>query len=97
MNRLKILGAFDTVPNVIEMARNKAESFPLDGGNPKSIKLHKSVQELQSTLLDVLPLLINKLVPNTFRMHFSRMDHSKSEANSPARPRFGKPFRRVED
>ena len=67
MNRLKILGAFDSVPNVIEMARNKAESFPLDEANPKSIKLHKSIQELQWTLLRVLPPLIDKIVPKTFR------------------------------
>ena len=67
MNRLKILGAFEKVPNIIEMARNKAEAFPLDSGNPKSVQLHKNVEELQATLLETLPPLINKLVPGSFR------------------------------
>lgn len=49
------------------MARNKMESFPLDTANPKSIKLHVSVKELHKTLLKVLPVLIDKLVPGTFR------------------------------
>jgi hypothetical protein len=64
MNRLRILGAFETVPNIIEMARNKAQTFPLDERNPKSVKLHENVHELRTTLLQVLPVLINKLVPN---------------------------------
>jgi hypothetical protein len=67
MNREKILAAFENVPNIIEMARNKAETLPLDGANPKSVQLHKSVQELQNTLLEILPALIDKLIPGTFR------------------------------
>lgn len=67
MNRLKILGAFEKVPNIIEMARNKVETFPLDKNNFKTVKLHASVEELQATLLQTLPVLINKLVPGTFR------------------------------
>lgn len=67
MNRAKILASFESVPNIIEMARNKAENFPLDSKNPKSIQLHQNVQELQATLLRTLPALINKLVPGTFR------------------------------
>lgn len=63
MNRLRILGAFGKVPNIVEMARNKAETFPLDGQNPKSVKLHQNVHELRMTLVRVLPPLINKLVP----------------------------------
>ncbi|KFA78623.1 hypothetical protein S40288_11199 [Stachybotrys chartarum IBT 40288] len=66
MNREKILAAFENVPNIIEMARNKAETLPLDGANPKSVQLHKSVQELQNTLLEILPALIDKLIPGTF-------------------------------
>lgn len=67
MNRLKILAAFGTVPQIIEMAQNKAETFPLDGKNPKRIQLHKNIQDLQETLLRTLPALINKLIPGTFR------------------------------
>ncbi|KAK0713760.1 hypothetical protein B0T26DRAFT_678051 [Lasiosphaeria miniovina] len=66
MNRLKILAAFESVPNIIEMARNKAETFKLDSSNPKSIQLHKCVQELQLMLIRTLPALINRLVPGTF-------------------------------
>ncbi|KAK3376048.1 hypothetical protein B0T24DRAFT_699039 [Lasiosphaeria ovina] len=66
MNRLKILAAFESVPNIIEMARNKAETFKLDSNDPKSIQLHKRVQELQLTLIQTLPALINRLVPGTF-------------------------------
>ncbi|KAE8446335.1 hypothetical protein EG329_012084 [Mollisiaceae sp. DMI_Dod_QoI] len=66
MNRRKILGAFGSVPNIIEIARNKAETFPMDSKNPKSVQLHKSIQELQETLLRTLPVLINKLIPGTF-------------------------------
>lgn len=65
MNRLRILGAFEMVPTIIEMARNKAETFPLDGNNPKSVKLHKNVHELRTTLLRALPALIQKLVPSS--------------------------------
>ncbi|KAB5583584.1 hypothetical protein GE09DRAFT_1212161 [Coniochaeta sp. 2T2.1] len=65
MNRLRILGAFEMVPNIIEMARNKAELFPLDAKNPKSVKLHKNVHELRTTLLRALPALIQKLVPSS--------------------------------
>jgi len=65
MNRLRILGAFEMVPNIIEMARNKAETFPLDDRNPKSVKLHKSVHQLRMTLLRALPALIQKLVPSS--------------------------------
>ncbi|RDW79368.1 hypothetical protein BP6252_04006 [Coleophoma cylindrospora] len=66
MNRRKILAAFGAVPNIIETARNKAKNFPLDS-NPKIIRLHKNIQELQETLLRTLPVLINKLIPGTFR------------------------------
>jgi hypothetical protein len=67
MNRLKILGAFENMPNIIEMARNKAASFPLDSKNPRSIELHKSMDGLHATLLGTLPALINRLIPGTFR------------------------------
>jgi hypothetical protein len=67
MNRRKILAAFGDVPNIIEMARNKAETFPMDCKNLKRVQLHKSIQELQETLLRTLPALINKLIPGTFR------------------------------
>jgi hypothetical protein len=65
MNRLRILGAFEMVPNIIEMARNKAETFPLDANNPKSVKLHKNVHDLRTTLLRALPALIQKLAPSS--------------------------------
>lgn len=65
MNRLKILDAFQNVPNIIEMARNKAETFPLDDQNPKSVKLHQNVHELRTTLVRALPPLINKIAPST--------------------------------
>jgi hypothetical protein len=67
MNRTKILASFERVPNIIEMARNKAKNFPLDSSNQASIQLHRNVQELQETLLRILPPLIEKLVPGTFR------------------------------
>jgi hypothetical protein len=66
MNRCKILAAFGAVPNIIEMGQNKAETFPMDSKNPKSVQLHRSIQELQETLLRTLPALINKLIPGTF-------------------------------
>lgn len=65
MNRLKILTAFDTVPTIIEMAQNKAETLPLDLNNPKSVKLHMNIHELRTTLLRALPVLIQKLVPSS--------------------------------
>lgn len=58
------------MPNIIEIARNKAETLPLESGYPKSVQLHKSIQELQETLLKTLPVLIDKLVPGTFREKF---------------------------
>ena len=67
MNRIKILTAFEKVPNIIEEARNKAETFPLDKENPKSVQLHKHVDKLHWVLMQTLPVLINRLVPNTFR------------------------------
>ncbi|KAM7213570.1 hypothetical protein V8F06_011067 [Rhypophila decipiens] len=66
LNRTKILGAFENVPNIIEMARTKAETFPLDSNNTKSVQLHKKVRLLQDTLIKSLPPLINKLVPSGF-------------------------------
>jgi hypothetical protein len=85
MNRLKILGAFETVPNIIEMARNKSETFPLDCKNPKSIQLHKNVQELQATLLRTLPALINRLVPGTFRKIMKQELHAGNQVTNCAR------------
>ncbi|KAM7183494.1 hypothetical protein V8F33_013541 [Rhypophila sp. PSN 637] len=66
LNRVKILGAFENVPNIIEMARNKAKTFPLDNDNPKSVQLHTKVRLLQDTLIKSFPPLINKLVPSGF-------------------------------
>jgi len=65
MNRLKILGAFERVPNIIELAKDRVETFPRDS-NPKSARLHQSVRDLQLTLLRTLPVLIDKLIPGTF-------------------------------
>jgi len=67
MNRRKILTAFAAVPNIIEIAKNKAETFPMDSKKPKSVDLHMSIHKLQETLLRTLPALINKLAPGTFR------------------------------
>lgn len=53
------------VPTIIEIARNKAETFPLDERNPKSVKLHESVHKLRITLQRALPTLIQKLVPSS--------------------------------
>jgi len=66
MNRLKILAAFENLPNIIEMAQDKAKTMPLDVNNPKSIKLHGKIGKLHKTLLQTLPFLMHKLVPNTF-------------------------------
>ncbi|KAK0712618.1 hypothetical protein B0T26DRAFT_714770 [Lasiosphaeria miniovina] len=67
LNRLKILAAFERLPNIVEIARNKMKAFPLDIGNSKSIELHQKIHKLQTTLLATLPLLIDKLVPGSFR------------------------------
>ncbi|KAK3986432.1 hypothetical protein QBC44DRAFT_139558 [Cladorrhinum sp. PSN332] len=67
MNRIKILSGFESVPNIIEEAKNKSEKFPPNEKNPKTIQLHESVKELQETLLRVLPDLINRLIPGTWR------------------------------
>jgi hypothetical protein len=83
MNRLKILAAFGAVPNIIEIARNKAETFPMDSKNLKSVQLHQSIQELQETLLRILPALINKLIPGTFRKNTTQDLHKEDHvANS---------------
>ncbi len=83
MNRRKILAAFGNVPNIIEIARNKAETFPMDSKNPKSVQLHKSIQELQETLLRTLPVLINKLIPGTFRKNTTKKRQQENHgANS---------------
>jgi hypothetical protein len=82
MNRCKILSAFGAVPNIIEMAQNKAETFPMDSKNPKSVQLHKSIQELQETLLRTLPALINKLIPGTFCKNMTQPAQVESVANS---------------
>ncbi|KAK4225183.1 hypothetical protein QBC38DRAFT_270181 [Podospora fimiseda] len=67
MNRIKILSVFDSVPNIIEEAKNKSEKFPPSEKNPKTIQLDESIKELQLTLLRVLPDLINRLIPGTWR------------------------------
>jgi hypothetical protein len=69
LNRRKILAAFAAIPNIIEIAQNKAVTFPMDTKNSKIIQLHKSIQDLQETLLQTLPVLINKLIPGTFCKH----------------------------
>lgn len=98
MNRLKILEAFEKVPNIIEMARNKAETFPLDSENPKTVQLHENVHKLQKTLLRTLPVLINKLVPGTFRKTTQQKPHTKSlVANSIHSQRVEKSIRGLED
>jgi hypothetical protein len=83
MNRRKILTAFEAVPNIIEIAQNKAKTFPMDSKNPKSVQLHQSIQELQETLLGTLPALINKLIPGTFRKNTTQNLHTENHvANS---------------
>ena len=69
MNRSKILAAFEKVPNIIEEAQNKAHTFrvPVHENRQRTAKLDQQVQELRITLLRVLPVLINILIPNTFR------------------------------
>jgi hypothetical protein len=80
MNRVKILNAFGSLPNIIEMARNKAKNLPLDNTNAKSVSLHDSVKELLDTLLDALPALIEKLIPGTFRKKTIRADGLQLES-----------------
>ena len=75
MNRQKILKALGTVPNTIEIAKSKAETFPFDSDKPKSIQLHTSIQDLQETLLQTLPALINRLIPGTFRKNIMQNLH----------------------
>jgi len=66
MNRQRILTAFGNVPNIIEIAKNKAETFPFDSQSPKRVKLHDSIEHLYNTLLLTLPALIDRLIPGTF-------------------------------
>ncbi len=66
MNRDRILHAFETLPNIIESARNRAQKLPLDTETPRSVNLHKAVFDLHKGLVQMLPSLINKLVPGTF-------------------------------
>jgi hypothetical protein len=48
--------------------KNKAKFlFGMGDQNPRSIRLRRSVFALHTTLLQVLPVLINILIPNTFR------------------------------
>jgi hypothetical protein len=49
------------------MARNKAKSLLQNSSQPESIRLHEVIRELQQTLLRVLPDLIKRLNPGTFR------------------------------
>jgi hypothetical protein len=49
------------------MAKNKAKSLLLDSSQPESIRLHEAIRELQLTLLRILPDLIERLNPGTFR------------------------------
>jgi hypothetical protein len=94
MNRNKILAAFGAVPNIIEIAKKKAETFPLDSKNLKSIQLHNSIQELQETLLRTLPALINKLIPGTFRKNTTQNLHKGNHiANSSYSQRVEESFR----
>jgi hypothetical protein len=80
MNRHKILAAFGAVPSIIEMAQNKAQTFPMDSNNVKSVQLHKSIRELQETLLRTLPALINKLIPGTFRKNKIKMLYKENHS-----------------
>lgn len=45
------------------MASDKVENIPRD--RPRGDQLHRTVRDLQQTLLRVLPLLIEKLNPGT--------------------------------
>jgi hypothetical protein len=65
-NRVKILTAFENVPNIIESAQNKAATFRRDSNRPKSVQLHNHIQHLQATLLKALPALIDIIIPGTF-------------------------------
>jgi hypothetical protein len=98
MNRRKILAAFGGVPNIIEMAQNKAETFPMDSKNLKSVQLHNSIQELQETLLRTLPALINKLMPGTFRKNTTKNLHKENHvANSSSSQRMEKSIQWLAD
>jgi len=72
MNRIKILTAFERVPNIIEEAQNKAKSFPVGHENPRTVTLHSKIHALRDTLVRVLPVLINILIPKTFSMSSSQ-------------------------
>jgi hypothetical protein len=98
MNRRKILAAFGAVPNIIEMAQTKAETFPMDSKNLKRVQLHTSIQELQETLLQTLPALINKLIPGTFRKNTTKTCTKENHvANSSYSQRMEESIRWLED
>jgi hypothetical protein len=59
--RWMILTAFEDIPDIIEMARRKAETFRSDR------ELMEKVQNLKLTLLKSLPILIDLLCPGTYR------------------------------
>ena len=67
LNRGKILAAFERLPNIIEEAQNKANAFPVDEANPKTVILDRAVRGLRMLLVQSLPALINILIPDTFR------------------------------
>lgn len=66
MNRLKIMNAFERVPNIVEMAQNKAAMVSPETDHPKTMQLHRHIGLLRKTLVTTLPPLIDILVPRTF-------------------------------
>ncbi|KAK3367849.1 hypothetical protein B0H63DRAFT_529557 [Podospora didyma] len=66
MYRLKIMNAFERVPNIVEMAQNKAAMVSPETDHPKTMQLHRHIDQLRKTLVTTLPLLIDILVPRTF-------------------------------
>ena len=64
VDREKILRAFEDIPNVIIMAYGKAKSLPPD--RPSNDRLHGLIGALQQTLLETIPVLIDRLNPGTF-------------------------------
>jgi hypothetical protein len=62
------LRTFEDIPSIIITASGKAERIPRD--QPGIDILQALVGELQKTLLDTLPVLIDRLNPGTFGEYF---------------------------
>ncbi|EFX03514.1 hypothetical protein CMQ_442 [Grosmannia clavigera kw1407] len=65
--RQKILDAFENIPNIVQTAELKLRTLVRAGKEEANRELNEKVKELQKTLLETIPHLIEALNPGTFR------------------------------